>query len=168
MSNNIEPREKEILSVVKTFSKFRPGHLPQDVFYEVARTTVTPVIEVVPLRRGVDASVRALLFKRSASDKNWPDMHYIPGTIITANDSLESALHRVLNGCLTNVETTDPIFVKNTMCATKRGVEIALVYFVEVKEEPLEGSLHDILCLPEKIIEGHKDFIGFAADKFRL
>src|SRR5207248_4789571 len=82
--------------IVRGLSKLQPGRLPLDVFLEVARLTVTPVIEIVPICRQ-DGILRVLLMKRSDDDPIWAGLWHTPGTVIRAFDeTLGDGIDRLL------------------------------------------------------------------------
>ena len=98
MNELLNSKEQEILK--RLLRELEPGQLPLDIFLEVAKLTVTPILEVVPLRLKSD-KVQVLLFEREKSDPIWGGKLHTPGTIIRASDrggNLEDAFKRVLGG----------------------------------------------------------------------
>ncbi len=85
--NIAPPSPEEIKQASDILARLDPGRLPLDIFIEVARLTVTPIIEVVPLRKNKDGKTEVLLTERDASDSIWAGMLHTPGTVIRANDS---------------------------------------------------------------------------------
>jgi len=140
------------------------GKLPVDVFNQVARLTVTPVVEIVPFFTK-DEVEKVLLFQRTSEDTLWPNMFYIPGTIILSTDepgTLDDSLNRVINGKLSGIEITDLKFVNIKLIKSVRGMELALVYSARIINLMDKSNLYDVNKLPDNMIEGHKDFILMA------
>jgi hypothetical protein len=165
---NTEPSPEEINSVQHILARLQPGHLPLPIFAEVARLTVTPVIEIVPLKIDTSGILRVLLEKRDNNDPHWAGMLHIPGTIVLSTDSgktFEDALDRIIAKKL-KVRASKPEFVESIFCKVSRGAEVALIYMVEIIEEPVLGDLYDVKSLPKNIIEGHEHFIQIAVKRY--
>lgn len=145
-------------------SSMKPGQLPEDVFAEVARLTVIPVVELVPIYEQTDGTQKVLLLRRGDDDPTWPEKYHVPGTIIRATDSpgeLSDAIGRILNGSLRGYNPLDPKFAGLQLCSTLRGKELAVIYTVELTVEP-RANLFDVDSLPAELIEGHANFIETA------
>lgn len=120
-----------------------PGKLPKEVFNEVARVTVTPVIELIVIVSG-----KILLTRRPLDDVYWPHKYAIPGMIIASGafDILEQyvaslkASHGVVG---------DSSFCNNWLFSTKRGVELAIVYRIEV--DTIQSRKNYILVEPKNL-----------------
>ncbi len=166
---NIEPNQEDIERAVEILSKLEPGKLPIGIFIEVARWTVTPIIEVVPVRFGQNNKVQVLLTEREASDPIWGGMLHTPGTVVRASD-IESnnndAFKRILDGELNGVLVSVPVFVENIFHKVKRGTEQAQVYYVEVLADPTIGRFYDADNLPENVVDSQLDFINHAVTSF--
>jgi len=161
------PTEKEIIETALTLSKIQPGRLPLSIFNEIARIVVTPVIELVPLYKDASGEVYVLLFQRSADDLHWPGMYHIPGTIVLASDNAgkhEDAIQRIIQSKLNKVNINKIIFVESTLCKVNRGMELAIVYSVNLSDRPDVGSLYKLSNLPSDLIEGQRNFILAAAN----
>lgn len=149
----------------KALSTLDPGHLPFEIFTQVCRLTVTPVLEVVCLRRNKNGTEVALL-QRPKNDIHWPGMYHVPGTIITPDDAakgFDGVLRRLCSDKLNLQCKIEPSFVSNELCLVKRGAELAVVYTVEIENEIEGGEFYDISALPSELIEGHEGFIRRAA-----
>lgn len=57
-------------AAIEYLRDLQPGFLPRDIFAQITRLVVTPIIGVVPLRK-VGDSVEILLLRRPVSDPNW-------------------------------------------------------------------------------------------------
>ncbi len=168
-TNTSEQSPEEINLVSKILSRFQPGQLPLDVFIEVARLTVTPIIEVVPLRRNAEGVIEVLLIRREDSDPIWAGLLHTPGTVVRANDkdiNNGDAFGRILNGELGGIQTSEPRFVKTILHKVKRGMEQAQIFWVEVKDEPLKGKFYPATKLPEATVATQIDFIMAAVEDF--
>jgi hypothetical protein len=166
MNEQLETEEAQ--TIASLLSKLQPGFLPKEVFYEVTRLVVTPIVEVVPLRKGASGKTEVLLTKREEDDPNWPGMLHTPGTVVLATDeenSYESAFQRIANE-LGDVNTARPQFVNNTLHKGNRGMESALVFYSEVLGEPSVGSFYPADNLPESIVDTQVPFIEEAVRSF--
>ncbi len=147
----------------------QPGFLPRDIFAQITRLVVTPIIEVVPLRK-VGDSVEILLLKRPASDPNWANMLHTPGTVLRADDEkggLASAFARILQDELKGVETIGtPTFVGFEFHQVARGSELALIHWIEVKDNNGVGTFCNSETLPDGIVNTQRDFIAKAVAHF--
>lgn len=161
--------DQEIDKIAEGLSRLEPGKLPLKIFIEIARLTVIPILEVVPLRLGEKGSVEVLLLERDSADPIWGGLLHTPGTVIRASDTqgdYSDGFQRILTGELQGIQATDPVFVKNVLHKVKRGMEAAAVYWVEVLHEPLNGEFHEVSKLPEKIVNTQTAFIQEAARSF--
>lgn len=68
-------------NISEQLCSLEPGKLPREVFEEVARLTVTPVIELIVLVSG-----KILLTRRPFNDTYWPNKYALPGKIIASGD----------------------------------------------------------------------------------
>lgn len=154
--------------LVSLLGKLEPGFLPYDIFVQIARLTVLPIIEFVPLRV-IDGRVEVLLLKRSANDDIWPGEIHTPGTVIRATDNsgeMYKAFERILNDEMAGTKVTDPYYVGSILHQSKRGMEQAQVFWVEVIEEPKIGIFYPAINLPETTISSQKEFIAQAVSSF--
>jgi hypothetical protein len=164
------PSQEEITTAAEILSRLKPGFLPQDIFLQVTRLTVSPTVEVVPFRI-YDNRLQVLLIKRSDDDPNWPNMLHTPGTVILSTDkegSYISALQRVIKDELGSVALAGkPQYVESVFHMVNRGMEDAKVFYVEVLGVPPEGTFYDIDKLPSNIVTTQIGFINAAARSFR-
>lgn len=160
---------EEISKTKNALAQLEPGRLPFDIFTEVCRLTVTPVLEIVCLRRDDKGKIEVALLKRSADDPNWPNMYHVPGAVITPTDidaGLDGVVDRVCTEKLSVNSVNKPKFVMNDLCKVKRGVELAVVFAIEVDGEIAGGQFHDASTLPGNLIEGHDTFISQALKQY--
>lgn len=150
-------------------STLKPGKLSLEIFNQIARLTVTPVLEIVPLFVDSNGRIKVFLLHRGSDDQNWENMYHVPGTIILASDtpgSYNDALSRIIKANLVQYEPSKPVFVTNKLCKVSRGMETAHIYLVQLSKKPEENSLFDQGELPNNLIEGHRDFINLALDEY--
>lgn len=149
--------EEKIVSNLKTL---KPGFQPFDIFLQLCRITVTPVVEVLPLRK-VNGIVEVLLTKRDEDDIFWPGKYHIPGVVLLATDeagSLRSAFKRILDGELGGVKTQQsPFFVDFSFREEKRGMGLSLLHWVELRGKTKLGEWFNWEKLPDTFLEtqGH-------------
>ncbi len=161
----------DILQAVEVLKTLEPGKLPLPIFLEVARLTVTPIIEIVPLRKNIEGRVEVLLTKREDDDAHWAGMYHTPGTVIRASDipgSYDDAFKRIISGELGGISVSEPVYVTSILHKVKRGMESALIFWVEVNEEPKTGEFFDYGNLPEDLIDTQKPFIKMAIKDFLI
>jgi hypothetical protein len=130
---------------------------------------VTPIVEIVPMRVSREGKIQVLLVEREISDPIWGGMLHTPGTVIRASDTRANnadAFERILEGELSNVPASKPVFVENVFHEVKRGKEQVQVYYVEVTGEPVSGRFYDADALPENVVDSQLGFISHAVASF--
>jgi hypothetical protein len=152
--------------------KLEPGFLPYPIFEQLARIAALPVVEFIPLRLGQHVQVEVLLLDRGPDDPFWPNMLHTPGTIVRATDLHKGEPHdwqafeRIVQDELKNTKVRGPHYVGSMFHDSKRGVEQAQIYWIEVIGEPNVGTFYDAAALPDKLIQSQKAFIAQAVDNF--
>lgn len=151
-------------------SSLQPGVLPFRIFRELARLSVMPIIEVVPLRLNSSNKIEILLLKRESDDPIWPSQLHVPGTVIRASDSsgtYHDAFSRILEKELGGIQTSEPVFVRNLLHHSGRGMESSQIYWIEVNGEPTSGMFYDTDSLPNTIVNSQLDFIPDVIASFK-
>lgn len=154
--------EEVVASAAAQLSKLAPGPLPFEVFLQIARLSVTPVIEIVPVRQSPAASegVQVLMLRRPTNDPVWGGLLHTPGTVIRTTDrSLEDGLARISSDELGNPRASSPVFVQNFLHRQARGPELALVYWMEIQEDTGIGDFVDLSNMPTDIVKTQLEFI---------
>lgn len=160
--------QKEINQVVNILSKLEPGYLPQEIFYQFTRLYVTPIIELVPIRKTASGEIKILTIKRELDDPHWPGLIHTPGTVLRANDEkIETALNRIKTEELNGISfTTKPVFTNYDFHKVNRGMELALIFVAEY-EKPIEGSIEiDLDNFPENLVNTQINFIKQAIEYY--
>lgn len=165
---------KDDIQITKDLlAKLEPGFLPYPIFEQIARLVALPILEYIPLRL-VDKKVEVLLLKRADDDKLWPGMLHTPGTVIRATDinkeggSNWPAMDRILHDELANIRISEPHYVGSILHESKRGVEQAQLYWVEVLEDkPKVGVFYSVDQLPGNFMDSQKDFVMAASTSFK-
>ncbi|MET1033274.1 MAG: hypothetical protein ABWX94_02135 [Candidatus Saccharimonadales bacterium] len=168
--DNDELSKEQIAQVVDLLSKLKPGFLPFDIFHQVARLVAIPIIELVPLRINPEGNVEILLLKREADDPVWPDRLHVPGTVIRASDtsgSFDDPLSRISSQELMDSQISEPMFVRNILHHSDRGMEVSQVLWVEVQGETSVGEFYDVDHLPISLVQSQLDFIPDAVAHFK-
>lgn len=155
-------------TLVKLLSQVAPGFLPYDLFIQIARLVSLSIIEAVPLRVR-NGKVQVLFVPRDANDSIWPGKVHTPGTVLrpTDNTDLSTVFARIVEDELQSTAVGTPVFVQNEVRKTKRGMEQAQIYWVEVQGEPAVGEFFDFDALPENHIEQQADFIAACVTSFQ-
>lgn len=157
------------LNISDQLAEFEPGKLPLDIFNQIARLNVVPVVEVVPFYRTEQGNIKVYLLQRDNDDNLWPGQYHIPGTIVSARDhagSFNDATGRILTSGLSSYSPDNPQMVDVQLCKVSRGMEVAIVFITELRISPDPKSLFDLDNLPENMINGHEGFIEIAKQKF--
>jgi hypothetical protein len=159
----------EIDQLAELLKKLEPGFLPFDVFMEIARLAVLSIIEFVPLRMNKNGEAEVLLLTRDADDPLWPNELHVPGTVIRPTDTegkIYKAFERILQDELQGTGTSQPHYVGSNLHKSKRGMEQAQIYWVEVTDEPKIGEFYPVSQLPDNVMESQLNFIKLAAKSF--
>ena len=166
--NKISPAEIKI--VVEILKKLEPGVLPFELFHQFARLYVSPIIDIVPLKKHKDGKITTILLERDKNDPHWPGMVHVPGTVVRTSDAVGSfsdAFGRVLKEELYDLEIVHgPEFVDYEFRQVRRGKELSLIFFVEYSGIPVAGKEVLIDALPQNIIDNQPEFIKKAVDAF--
>ncbi len=160
--------DNEIEITAKGLSNLQPGFLPLPIFMEITRLSVTPIIEIVPLRKN-GGNIEVLLLERPADDPYWPGQQHTPGTVLRPSDqkgSYSDAFRRIFTDELQLELKQQPVFVTNTFHQVARGSELALIFFVEIEGEPPVGTFYNSTSLPENIVATQLEFIGLSVESF--
>lgn len=165
MSNAASLTAEQIHAIVDGLSTLEPGVLPPEIFQAVTRLVATPIVEVVPLRRGKQGKPEVLLLRREADDPVWPNQLHVPGTVVRSSDTAGNfgdAMGRISNE-LGGVTLKSPTFVQNIIHHSGRGMEVSQIYWVEISgDEPLRGEFFMADDVPEGIVRSQLDFIPVA------
>ncbi len=160
-----ENKEKDLVILLK---HLEPGFLPLEIFMEIARLAVLPIIEFVPLRIK-NGKVEVLLLRRDADDSLWPNELHTPGTVIRPTD-LDSNNHlafkRILEDELAETKVSEPYYVGSNLHKSRRGAEQAQIFWVEVLEKPKTGKFYPVNKLPSEMMESQIGFVKLAAKSF--
>lgn len=158
--------EEEIKTLADLLSKLGPGFLPAPVFYQIARLTVTPTIQIVPLHYELGGKIDVLLLPRDQNDPIWPGKLHVPRTVVRANDDAASPFVRIIGEELANTPVSQPVFVKNVFQHSGRGMEASQIYCVAIEGQPKVGELYDVKKLPGNLMESQLGFIPAAVETF--
>lgn len=141
--------------------------LPFDIFLEIARLVVLPIIELVCLRRR-DEIIEILLLQRSPGDPLWPNALHSPGSVLRIYDnSFDDAISRMLQEELAELKISKPVFVKNLFNVNERGKESAQIYLAKVLEDPKVGQFYNVEELPPNVMLSQIKFIEEAVKYFK-
>jgi hypothetical protein len=125
--------------IIAGLANLEPGKLPLDIFNQIARLTVTPVVEIVPFYREQDGQLKVFLLQRSDDDPLWAGMYHVPGGAVIATDtpgSFSDALERITVDKLIDYQPTTPRLIDTQLCKVSRGTEVAIIYMVFLSSAP--------------------------------
>lgn len=97
-------------------------------------------------------------------------MLHTPGTVIRPTDTegnIYLAFERILKDELKGTETSDPHYVGSNLHKSKRGMEQAQIYWVEVIGEPRAGEFFNTDNLPPTIMDSQVAFIRQAVQNYK-
>ena len=157
--------ETEIETITSLLSQLTPGYLPFSIFCQVARLTATPIVELVPLRF-INGRSEVLLLKRDPDDPIYSGKVHVPGTVVRATDTLDTAFHRLFAEELKGIALSSPVFVKNVIHHSGRGNEVAQIYWAEVITAPKDARFYDANDLPAELIMSQLDFIPDVVNEY--
>lgn len=163
----------EINQLVGLLRQFEPGYLPYPIFEEIARLTVMPIIEFVPLTI-IENEVNVLLIRRDKDDPLWPNLLHTPGTVLRTTDYEENPknrkqwapFQRIIIDELKSASVGLPYYVGSIFHKSKRGIEQAQVYWLEVVSNPNVGEFYNVTQLPKCLIESQYIFIQEAVKHY--
>lgn len=165
MKADIEKRNRIVAAALQ---ELKPGFLPRDIFFAVERLVVWASVEVVPVRK-YHGKVQVLMLKRPQDDPFWAGTVHTPGTMIRPTDeAIEVSLNRVFIEELMSLKIKKgPTLVCPYLHDAKRGIHLALVYWVELVGRPQRGRWYDAEHLPQNQMECIKGFNDLAIRAYR-
>jgi hypothetical protein len=164
--------ENDIEATASLLKTLEPGFLPYPIFEQVARLVCLPILEFIPLRK-VGDRIEVLLIERPKNDSLWPNVLHTPGTVIRATDLNQDqdtnwpALDRILHEELLDTKVSSPHYVGSILHESKRGVEQAQLYWIEVLGEEKVGAFYNAESLPENFMESQRAFVNAAVASFK-
>jgi len=157
--------EKKLINLL---SKLKPGLLPKDVFFALARLVVTSTYTIVPLF--YDGKIKVHLTTRRKNDPHWSGLLQTPGKVIIPTDkTIEDAYRRLKRTETSGLKIKKgPIFCGYVFDRIPRGKEIALISFVLLKNKPDFGKLYNVTSLPKNLIPSEIKRIRIAVRHYKL
>lgn len=160
------PEQKQLVLLLK---KLEAGFLPYDVFVQISRLVVLSIIEFVPMRFNKNNELELLLLSRGEDDPIWPGILHTPGTVIRPTDTegkIYVAFERILQDELCGTIVSSPHYVGSNLHKSKRGMEQAQIYWVEVLGTAKVGTFYPLDSLPPTLMNSQRAFINLAAKSF--
>lgn len=142
--------------------------LPTEIFYEIARLSMMPVVELVPLRHR-NGHVEVLFVQREDTDPYWPNMLHTPGTVLRPSDihgGFDRALDRIFRDELHCQPTSATHYLGTYFLDFVRGAAIAHVYYVNLDNPSTYGTWYRCDELPANIIPEQIPFIESCVRSF--
>lgn len=154
-------------SVIDYLNSFTPGFFPFELFQSITRLTVSPILELIPLRT-INGKVEVLMLKRPLDDPHWPGMLHTPGTYIRPTDTeitLQSAFDRIVRGELELQIDVQTFFVQTIFHQVNRGMELGLVYGIDLSgiNAFQKGDWFPVEDLPDTSVKTQHEMIKKAA-----
>jgi hypothetical protein len=156
--------------LVQLLAQLEPGFLPYDVFVQIARLVVLSIIEFVPLKLNDDGEVEVLLLERQQDDPIWPGELHTPGTVIRPTDTqakMFQAFDRILKEELQGIKISKPHYVGSNLHKSKRGMEQAQIYWIEVQGPLKIGKFYEAANLPKNVMGSQLAFIHHAVETYK-
>lgn len=159
---------EEVKQTQELLSKLEPGILPEPIFYEFARLSVSGIFELVPLRNNLAGEVEVLVLNRKVDDPHWPGMLHTPGTMLrpTDSDDFSTALERVFGEINRNYRDYTINKIDTMFHTVNRGKELSIIFATEIvdtRESDIWIHINDIYT---KIVSTQISFVKTAAEKF--
>ena len=157
--------EKKLINLL---SKLKPGFLPKNVFFALARLVVLSTYTIVPLF--YDGKIKVHLTKRGKNDPHWSGLLQTPGKVILPTDkTIKDTYLRLKRTEMSGLKIKKgPIFCGYVFDKIPRGKEIALINFVLLKDKPNFGKLYDVINLPKNLIPSEIKRIKMAIRHYKL
>lgn len=166
--------DTEIAQATALLGKLEPGFLPKTIFWQVARLTVTPTLELLPIWND-NGRLKVFLTQRPVDDPHWPSQWHIPGTVIRATDephSFATGFARVLHDELGDSFSVlkGPIEVGREFWDVTRGRELDALHYIQVTPKQGAhlaqfGEFFTLDALPADLMEHHKVLVPKIAHK---
>lgn len=164
--------DSQIQELAELLSYLEVGGLPLPVFHQIARLTVLPAIEIIPLRLDKHDKLHVLMTQRSADDPVWPNQWHTPGRILRSTDvddsgTFKNAFAKLIQLELPDTELGEPVLVDTEFRHVQRGAELAALHWAEVLEhEGTAATFFPVDSLPTNTISHHKPMIEKIAQHF--
>lgn len=153
--------------VAKIESEFKPGQVPESIWYEHLRLNAIVTVEITPYKI-VDGQIMIYMEKRPERDRYYPDLYHMPGTMVNGSDEdLESAINRVKTKEVGSFITGDTEQIAAYYRSTPRGKEGVFQYLMQVYEGGSPQNWFNADNLPENTIPAHKEMIALSVARIR-
>ena len=162
--------DEEIHQAKELLSKLEPGYLPEPLFHEFTRLSVSGILELVPIRRNQSNEIEVLVLERKADDPHWPGMLHTPGTILrpTDTDDFSSAIERVFKEINRNFEDHSVKNVATVFHTVNRGKELSVVFATEIKDSKESDTWIKLSAIDSHIVETQIEFVKKAVELFTI
>ncbi len=161
-----QPKNNDDL-FIDLIQTYEPGNIPPAIFEAIARITVYPAVEFIPLRM-TGGSPQVLLFERPPDDIMWPAMLHTPGTVLRPTDkSLDDVLKRLYKDELDYIKIGKTIFLGPQLDINKRGRVLYLEYLLIIESNPKTGKFYYVDNLPDNFIKEQMPSLNRAVKAFR-
>lgn len=149
------------LACAQLLGQYQPGKLPLPVFAEIARLVRLPMVDLVPVRNSPEYGLEIGLVRRAASDRWWPGLWHLPGTVLRSDDTLDSALTRLKHEELGLTSCGQPDFVNFCIHQSLRGAEVVLLFVVQkcIWKQPVPIEWFELAKLPPDLVESERSVI---------
>ena len=146
-------------------SQLEPGYLPEPIFLEFTRLSVTPICELVPLRKTSAGEIEVLLCRRPSSDQHLPDMLHTPGTVLrsTDDDDLEQPLSRAFEEIHRDYKKYEVKKSGVIFHAVKRGKELAIIFSTIIQVVQEQDIWMPLSQIEKQVVDTQVNFITEAA-----
>lgn len=152
--------------VAKVLQRYKPGQVPPEIFNQIMKLNKPVAVEVFNVK-DVDGNFYVNMVMRSPDDEFWPNQHHIPGSIMRANDTIESTIMRVMNRELgVNIPQEELKFDVVNVCDNEDGRSTILQLIVRtsygVEGEnwfPIESLPEDRIVEQDRAINIVKDYL---------
>ncbi len=161
--------KNEIAQTIKLLRKLTLGSIPYDIFVEICRLTVAPVIDIVPIVI-LDNQPEVILIKRPQSDKCFSGLYHIPGSVLNPTDkkgSFETIFERIYKKDMKGIKPiVPPQFIDFNFYESNRGSEFSLLHWALFPKNITDFESFSFDDLPKDVIPHQIEFIRKAKERF--
>ena len=112
----------------KLLRLYRPGYLPEPIFFEMCRLNTLSSVEIIIRKSGSDR-----VFLEERNDKYFGNVWHIPGTMVRGNESPDDAFYRLAETLIGKISKSKEPIAHNFSYyhKTKRGSIMHHVVFAD-------------------------------------
>jgi hypothetical protein len=164
--------DNEVAVCADILARLPQGRVPLPIFTQILQKSVLTAFEVVPFVESAEGDTSVLLFERPPSDPWYAGQLHTPGVMVIPTDvatpDFRATFARLVKSELEGLDFTGfPVFVRNMLLDTKRGVENANIHWLRVDGYTGSAVRCSMGNLPDNLIDHHRVIIPTAYEHFK-